>query len=105
MRGYGGSSLYDEKSAYAQREVVQDMIELIDSLEREKAVWIGHDWGSPVAWNVALHHADRVHAVGSLCVPTVSQDIPSNLEHGDQPRNCIPLSEYPGAMGLPAPLL
>ena len=50
MRGYGGSSLYDEKGAYAQTEVVQDMIELIDSLGRQKAVWIGHDWGSPVAY-------------------------------------------------------
>ena len=62
MRGYGGSSLYDTKGAYAQTEIVQDMIELIDSLGREKAVWIGHDWGSPVAWNVALHHPDRVSA-------------------------------------------
>ena len=41
MRGYGGSSVYDEKSAYAQPEVVQDMIELIDSLGTGKG---GMDW-------------------------------------------------------------
>ncbi|MAA50265.1 MAG: epoxide hydrolase, partial [Gammaproteobacteria bacterium] len=45
MRGYGGSSIYAEHSAYSQREIVKDMIELIDGLGREKAVWIGHDWG------------------------------------------------------------
>ena len=39
MRGYGGSSLYDEHEAYAQREIVQDMVDLIDSLGREKAVF------------------------------------------------------------------
>ena len=59
MRGYGGSSLYTEHEAYVQREIVQDMVELIDSIGREQAVWIGHDWGSPVAWNVALHHPER----------------------------------------------
>ena len=69
MRGYGGSSLYTEHEAYVQREIVQDMVELIDSIGREQAVWIGHDWGSPVAWNVALHHPERVAAVASLCVP------------------------------------
>ena len=94
MRGYGGSSLYDEKGAYAQTEVVQDMIELIDSLGREKAVWIGHDWGSPVAWNVALHHPDRVSAVASLCVPYGFSGHPSTLEHGIN-RDLYPADEYP----------
>jgi pimeloyl-ACP methyl ester carboxylesterase len=45
------------------------MIELLSSLGRDKAVWIGHDWGSPVVWNIAAHHADRTAAVASLCVP------------------------------------
>ena len=39
MRGYGGSSIYAEHSAYAQREIVKDMIELIDSFGRDKAVY------------------------------------------------------------------
>jgi len=66
MRGYGRSTVYSQHSDYAQEHIVRDMIELIDSLGREKAVWVGHDWGSPVAWNVASHHPERVHAVANL---------------------------------------
>ena len=29
------------------------MLELLAALGRERAVWIGHDWGSPVVWNIA----------------------------------------------------
>lgn len=69
MRGYGRSGIYDEHGAYAQEEVVTDMIELLDNLGHEKAVWVGHDWGSPTVWNIASHHPDRCHAVANLCVP------------------------------------
>ncbi|MDF2368026.1 alpha/beta hydrolase [Sneathiella sp.] len=69
MRGYGRSGTYREHSAYAQEEVVKDMIELLDSFGREKAIWVGHDWGSPTVWNIASHHPDRCHAVANLCVP------------------------------------
>ena len=94
MRGYGGSSVYAEHSAYAQREIVKDMIELIDSLGRDKAVWIGHDWGSPVAWNVALHHPERVAAVASLCVPFGFSGRPEDLEYAIN-RELYPADEYP----------
>ena len=94
MRGYGGSSVYAEHSAYAQREIVKDMIELIDSLGGDKAVWIGHDWGSPVAWNVALHHPERVAAVASLCVPFGFSGRPEDLEYAIN-RELYPADEYP----------
>ncbi len=94
MRGYGGSSIYAEHSAYAQREIVKDMIELIDSLGGDKAVWIGHDWGSPVAWNVALHHPERVAAVASLCVPFGFSGRPEDLEYAIN-RELYPADEYP----------
>jgi len=47
------------------------MLELLASLGRERAVWIGHDWGSPVVWNMAAHHPDRTVGVASLCVPYI----------------------------------
>jgi pimeloyl-ACP methyl ester carboxylesterase len=80
MRGYGRSSVYPRSEHYALREIVQDMVELIDSLGAEKAVWVGHDWGSPVIWSVASHHPNRCHGVANLCVPYIAQGFaPENL--------------------------
>src|SRR4030095_12019594 len=48
LRGYGRSSLYQDHASYALEHIVQDMLELLDALGRDKAVWVGHDWGSPL---------------------------------------------------------
>jgi epoxide hydrolase A/B len=69
MRGYGNSDKPAEISAYNQVEVMRDVIGLIDAFEQKSAVVIGHDWGAPTAWGCALHHPERVHAVGALSVP------------------------------------
>ncbi len=69
MRGYGRSDKPHETSAYNQVEVVNDIVGLIPSLGFETAVVFGHDWGAPTAWATALHHPDKVTAVGALSVP------------------------------------
>src|SRR5215467_5118191 len=83
MRGYGRSSVYTRHEDYAIENTVFDMIELLDSLGCEKAIWIGHDWGSPVVWSLASHHPERCFGVANLCVPY--------LPNGFAPRNLIPL--------------
>jgi pimeloyl-ACP methyl ester carboxylesterase len=69
MRGYGKSDRPAAIDAYNQVEVVNDIIGLIPALGYETAIVIGHDWGAPTAWSCALHHTDRVTAVGALSVP------------------------------------
>jgi len=69
MRGYGGSTVHDDPAAYRQELVVADMLALLDHLERRRAVWIGHDWGSPTVWNLAAHFPERCAAVATLAVP------------------------------------
>jgi pimeloyl-ACP methyl ester carboxylesterase len=95
MRGYGRSSVYSRHADYAQEPIVRDMIELIDSVGRKNAVWVGHDWGSPVVWNLASHHADRCDAVANLCVPyyTLERGLDHALTLVD--RTVYPESEYP----------
>jgi pimeloyl-ACP methyl ester carboxylesterase len=83
LRGYGDSSVPAGTDAYAQREIVADMLELHDALGGTPAVWVGHDWGGPVAWSVAAQHAGRCAAVVSLCVPY--------LKAGFALENLIPL--------------
>jgi pimeloyl-ACP methyl ester carboxylesterase len=69
MRGYGRSGVYARHDDYALEHTTADMIELLDSLKAEKAVWVGHDWGAPAVWSVAQHHPERCHGVANLCVP------------------------------------
>lgn len=77
MRGYGESDKPADISAYNQVEVVNDIIGLIPALGYETAIVIGHDWGAPTAWSCALHHPDKVTAVGALSVPfTPRGDVP-----------------------------
>ncbi len=69
MRGYGGSSAPIAPEAYALNEIVGDMVELHDHVGARPAIWIGHDWGSPVAGALAAHHAARSRAVVLISVP------------------------------------
>jgi pimeloyl-ACP methyl ester carboxylesterase len=69
MRGYGRSDVPQRREDYALEHTVADMIELIDSIGAQKAVWVGHDWGAPVVWSIAQHHPERCRAVANLCVP------------------------------------
>ena len=95
MRGYGRSSVYRTHDAYALEHIVGDMRALIDSLGRERAVWVGHDWGSPVVWSVASHHPERCAAVANLCVPyyTLERGLDACLPLVD--RELYPIDEYP----------
>lgn len=95
MRGYGRSSVYNQHGDYAQELIVRDMIELLDLTGRQKAVWVGHDWGSPVVWNLASHHPDRCEAVASLCVPyhTIEYGLDNTIALVD--RKLYPENEFP----------
>lgn len=95
MRGYGRSSTYDTSDAFAQEHIVVDMVELIDHLGRDRAVWVGHDWGSPVVWNLASHHPDRCRAVANLCVPY--RTIEAGWDHlvSLVDRGLYPVDEFP----------
>jgi pimeloyl-ACP methyl ester carboxylesterase len=94
MRGYGRSSTYTRHGDFAQEEIVADMLELLASLGREKAVWIGHDWGSPVVWNMAAHHPEKTVGVASLCVPYIKGfTLDERLPLID--RTIYPEAEYP----------
>jgi pimeloyl-ACP methyl ester carboxylesterase len=69
MRGYGGSSAPTGFQAYALNEIVDDMVELHDHLGARPAIWVGHDWGSPVAGTMAALHAVRSRGVVLISVP------------------------------------
>ncbi|HYO67210.1 MAG TPA: alpha/beta hydrolase [Archangium sp.] len=69
MRGYGQTEARADVHAYPVLHHEGDMVGVLDALGVEKAVVVGHDWGSPVAWNAALWRPERFHAVAVLGVP------------------------------------
>ena len=77
------------------REIVGDMIELHDALGGAPAVWVGHDWGSPVVWSMAAHHADRCRAVVNLCVPYFASSFGLKEAATLIDREIYPIDRYP----------
>lgn len=69
QRGYGDTSRPEEVEAYDIIQLTDDMLGLLDALDEEAAVFVGHDWGAPVVWNLALRAPERVRAVVALSVP------------------------------------
>ena len=83
MRGYGRSTVYARHEDYAVQHAVSDMLGLLQSLARDQALWVGHDWGSPVVWALASHYPERCVGVANLCVPY--------LPDGFAPQTLVPL--------------
>jgi pimeloyl-ACP methyl ester carboxylesterase len=95
MRGYGRSSTYSRHEDFAQELIVADMLELLASLGREQAVWIGHDWGSGTVWSIASHHPEKTVGVASLCVPYIAQGFALENLVALVDRTIYPENEFP----------
>jgi pimeloyl-ACP methyl ester carboxylesterase len=95
LRGYGNSSVYSRHEDYAQELVVGDMLNLLAGLGRQRAIWVGHDWGSPTVWNIASHHPQQCQGLASLCVPYFNLE--RGLEHTISlvDRTVYPADQYP----------
>jgi len=95
MRGYGGSSAPTAAEAYALKEIVEDMVEFHDHLGGRPAIWVGHDWGSPVAGALAAHHAKRSRGTVLISVPYFPGGfgLPSLIPLVD--RRLYPADRYP----------
>jgi pimeloyl-ACP methyl ester carboxylesterase len=71
QRGYGRSSRPGEVSAYGIDHLCDDLLGLLDGEGREQAVFVGHDWGALIVWELARLHPERVKAVVGVSVPFV----------------------------------
>lgn len=69
QRGYGKTDQPQAVDQYTLCHLVSDVVGLVHALGESRAVVIGHDWGSAVAWTAALLRPDIFHAVGLLSVP------------------------------------
>ncbi len=71
QRGYGATSRPEAVESYDIAALCGDLTGLLDALGERDAVFVGHDWGSMVVWNLALLEPQRVRAVVGMSVPFV----------------------------------
>jgi pimeloyl-ACP methyl ester carboxylesterase len=69
QRGYGRSSRPDGVGEYDIVHLTDDLLGVLDDVGAEQAVFVGHDWGALVAWQMSLLHPDRVSGVVGMSVP------------------------------------
>ena len=69
MRGFGGSDAPERVEEYDILKLTGDVVGILDALEEDTAVVVGHDWGANVAWDCALLHPERFRAVITLANP------------------------------------
>jgi len=69
LRGYGKSDVPEAIDAYTLFHLVGDAVGLVDHYGAERAVVVGHDWGSIVAWGAATIRPQRFRGVVGMSVP------------------------------------
>lgn len=68
-RGYGLSSRPPRVEDYDMEHLTGDLVGLLDHLGVEKAIFVGHDWGGFVVWQMPLMHPDRCAGIVGLNTP------------------------------------
>jgi len=69
QRGYGQTERADPIKAYDIFQLTGDIVGLVGALGEDRAVIVGHDWGSVVAYHCTLFRPDLFPAVALLSVP------------------------------------
>ncbi len=69
QRGYGLSGRPEAVTDYDMAHLTGDLVGLLDHLGVETAVFMGHDWGGIVVWQMPLMHPERVAGVIGLNTP------------------------------------
>lgn len=69
MRGYGGSDKPAHVADYTVQKLIGDLTGLMDSMDIDKAVIVGHDWGALVTWQMALLAPERMAGLVALNIP------------------------------------
>ena len=69
QRGYGQTEAPEDVGAYDIVHLTGDLAALLDHLKIDTAIFVGHDWGGFVVWEMALLHPERVSGVIALNTP------------------------------------
>jgi pimeloyl-ACP methyl ester carboxylesterase len=71
MRGYGQTDAPKGVEDYAVAELIKDLEGLLDALKLERAVFVGHDWGALLLWQMAMLAPERIEQLVILNIPHI----------------------------------
>jgi pimeloyl-ACP methyl ester carboxylesterase len=97
QRGFAGSDLPQETSAYKTDILIDEVFALADALGVERFALVGHDWGGAIAWAAALRGDPRVTRLAIVNSPHPVVFQKSLIEDADQRA----ASQYMNAFKLP----
>lgn len=73
QRGYGRSTCPPRVEDFDIECLTGDLIALLDDIGAERGVFVGHDWGAILVWNLALLAPERVAGVVGISVPMMAR--------------------------------
>ena len=73
LRGYGETECPQSIEAYTQKQIVTDIIGMLDALGLEKCVIVGHDWGGFTAWHAPQRFPERIERVIGINTPFMAR--------------------------------
>jgi len=69
QRGYGRTTAPPDVADYRVSELIADIHGLLDALELESAIFVGHDWGALLLWQMAMLAPERIDKLVILNIP------------------------------------
>jgi pimeloyl-ACP methyl ester carboxylesterase len=69
QRGYGKTTVPPQVSDYRIEELIADTNGLLDALGLQSAVFVGHDWGAILLWQMAMLAPERIDKLIILNIP------------------------------------
>ncbi len=73
QRGYGLTEGPDEVESYDIDHLTGDLAALLDHVGAEKGIFVGHDWGGIVVWQMAIRRPERVAGVIGVNTPFMAR--------------------------------
>jgi len=71
MRGYGATDKPKDVADYTIQHLIGDLERLMDAMSIEQAVFIGHDWGAMLVWQMSLLAPERMAGLITLNIPHI----------------------------------
>ena len=84
LRGYGDSDKPQEVEGYRLPLVASEIVNLLDTLEIERAHVVGHDWGAGLAWIIAALFPNRIDRLAALSVGHPGTNLPRTIEQRER---------------------